>query len=268
MEAGWTVSEVGRQPWIVYEKMKVEDAATANTGIWITFIGVVILYVGLGVTTILVLRQMSRRFREGDRSGEADVPYGPNEPIGPASRRAADEREGPAVMATTAAVILFAAIIAYAVFGGADFGAGFWDLVAGGSKRGRRPREVIDHAIAPVWEANHVWLIFVFVLLWTCFPEAYASITLTLFVPLTLAALGIVLRGASFAFRKAVFAHPGPPQLRRRVRGLVGAGALLLRRRGRRHRLGAGPGRGQGGRPVGQLGQPDVRPGRACSRCA
>ncbi len=108
-------------------------------------------------------------------------------------------------MATTAALILFAAIMTYAVFGGADFGAGFWDLVAGGTKRGGRPREVIDHAIAPVWEANHVWLIFVFVLLWTCFPEAYASITLTLFVPLTLAALGIVLRGASFAFRKAVF---------------------------------------------------------------
>jgi cytochrome bd ubiquinol oxidase subunit II len=108
-------------------------------------------------------------------------------------------------MATTAAVILFAAITMYAIFGGADFGAGLWDLVAGGTKRGERPREVIDHSIAPVWEANHVWLIFVFVLLWTCFPEAYASITLTLFVPLTLAALGIVLRGASFAFRKAVF---------------------------------------------------------------
>jgi cytochrome d ubiquinol oxidase subunit II len=108
-------------------------------------------------------------------------------------------------MATTAAVILFAAITMYAIFGGADFGAGFWDLVAGGTRRGARPREVIDHSIAPVWEANHVWLIFVFVLLWTCFPQAYASITLTLFVPLTLAALGIVLRGAGFAFRKAVF---------------------------------------------------------------
>jgi cytochrome d ubiquinol oxidase subunit II len=63
---------------------------------------------------------------------------------------------------------------------------------------------VIEHAIAPVWEANHVWLIFTFVVLWTCFPEAYASITLTLFVPLTIAALGIVLRGSGFAFRKAV----------------------------------------------------------------
>jgi cytochrome bd ubiquinol oxidase subunit I len=70
--------------------MKVEDAATANTGIWITFIGVVLLYVGLGVTTILVLRQMSRRFREGDRTGEADVPYGPNDPD--ASSPADDEK--------------------------------------------------------------------------------------------------------------------------------------------------------------------------------
>jgi cytochrome d ubiquinol oxidase subunit I len=81
LEAGWTLSEVGRQPWIVYEKMKVEDAATANTGIWITFIGVVLLYVGLGVTTILVLRRMSRRYRDGERLGDADVPYGPSEPV-------------------------------------------------------------------------------------------------------------------------------------------------------------------------------------------
>ncbi len=80
LEAGWTVSEVGRQPWIVYEKMKVEDAATANTGIWITFIGVVILYIALGVTTILVLRGMSRRFRRSDHLDEADVPYGPSQP--------------------------------------------------------------------------------------------------------------------------------------------------------------------------------------------
>jgi cytochrome d ubiquinol oxidase subunit II len=108
-------------------------------------------------------------------------------------------------VSTAVAVLLFIAITAYAIFGGADFGAGFWDLVAGGAERGERPREVIDHSIGPVWEANHVWLIFVFVLLWTGFPEAYASITLTLFVPLTLAALGIVLRGSSFAFRKTVF---------------------------------------------------------------
>ena len=79
LEAGWTVSEVGRQPWIVYEKMKVVDAATANTGIWVTFVGVSVLYLGLGVTTILVLRIMSRRFAHGDASGEAGVPYGPRD---------------------------------------------------------------------------------------------------------------------------------------------------------------------------------------------
>jgi cytochrome d ubiquinol oxidase subunit II len=107
-------------------------------------------------------------------------------------------------MSTAAAVVLFIGIMAYAVFGGADFGAGFWDLSAGGADRGARPRSVIEHAIGPVWEANHVWLIFTWVVLWTCFPEAYASITLTVFVPLTIAALGIVLRGSGFAFRKTV----------------------------------------------------------------
>jgi cytochrome bd ubiquinol oxidase subunit II len=106
---------------------------------------------------------------------------------------------------TAVAVLLLAAVVAYSIFGGADFGAGFWDLVAGGAARGERPREVIDHSIGPVWEANHVWLIFCFVVLWTGFSEAYASITLTLFVPLTLAAFGVVLRGSSFAFRKTVF---------------------------------------------------------------
>src|SRR5262245_6559174 len=108
-------------------------------------------------------------------------------------------------MSTAIAVLLFFAVTAYAVFGGADFGAGFWDLVAGGAERGEAPREVIDHSIGPVWEANHVWLVFIFVVLWTGFPEAYASIMLTLYVPLSLAAFGIVLRGSSFAFRKTVF---------------------------------------------------------------
>ncbi|MET0578557.1 MAG: cytochrome ubiquinol oxidase subunit I [Ilumatobacteraceae bacterium] len=79
MEAGWVVSEVGRQPWIVYELMKVEDAATGNTGVWITFLLVAALYIGLGVTTILILRKMARRFREHD-VGDDEVPYGPSAP--------------------------------------------------------------------------------------------------------------------------------------------------------------------------------------------
>jgi cytochrome d ubiquinol oxidase subunit II len=126
-------------------------------------------------------------------------------------------------MADAIAVVLFVAVTAYAVFGGADFGAGFWDLIAGGAKRGARPRALIDHSIGPVWEANHVWLIFALVVLWTGFSEAFASITLTLFVPLTLAALGIVLRGASFAFRKSVFTTP-----EQRVFGAIFATSSVL----------------------------------------
>ena len=107
-------------------------------------------------------------------------------------------------MTDTVAAILLIGIVAYAIFGGADFGAGFWDLVAGGAKRGARPRSVVNHSIGPVWEANHVWLVFILVVLWTAFSEAFGSIMLTLFVPLSLAAFGIVLRGSSFAFRKEV----------------------------------------------------------------
>jgi cytochrome d ubiquinol oxidase subunit II len=101
-----------------------------------------------------------------------------------------------------AALVLWTGVTLYALFGGADFGAGFWDLTAGGAERGRRPRALIDEALAPVWEANHVWLIFCLVVLWTAFPTAFSAITTTLYVPLTVAALGIVLRGSGFAFRK------------------------------------------------------------------
>jgi cytochrome bd ubiquinol oxidase subunit II len=104
--------------------------------------------------------------------------------------------------ADAVAGVLWVGVTAYAVFGGADFGAGFWSLFAGRGDRGRRARELVDWAIGPVWEANHVWLIFVLVVLWTGFSAAFESIFSTLFIPLSLAALGIVLRGAGFAFHK------------------------------------------------------------------
>ena len=107
-------------------------------------------------------------------------------------------------MTNAVAIVLLFAITTYAVFGGADFGAGFWDLVAGNDEQSDARRRQIDHSIGPVWEANHVWLIFTLVILWTAFSEAFASIMLTLFVPISLAAFGIVLRGAGFAFRKAL----------------------------------------------------------------
>jgi cytochrome d ubiquinol oxidase subunit II len=104
--------------------------------------------------------------------------------------------------ADAVAAVLWVGVTLYAVFGGADFGSGFWALVAGGEERGRRARALIDWAIGPVWEANHVWLIFMLVTLWTAFPEAFGSVMSTLFIPLSLAALGIVFRGAGFAFHR------------------------------------------------------------------
>jgi cytochrome bd ubiquinol oxidase subunit II len=106
--------------------------------------------------------------------------------------------------ADVVAGILWVGATLYAVFGGADFGGGLWDLIAGGPERGERPRARIQRSLTPVWEANHVWLIFILVVLWTAFSEAFGAIMSTLYVPLALAALGIVLRGAGFAFRKSV----------------------------------------------------------------
>jgi cytochrome d ubiquinol oxidase subunit II len=100
--------------------------------------------------------------------------------------------------------ILLAGLTLYAALGGADFGGGLWDLLAGGDRRGRAPRQLIDDTITPVWEANHVWLIFILVIFWTAFPPAFAAVMTAAALPLWLAAFGIVLRGAGFAFRKEV----------------------------------------------------------------
>jgi cytochrome bd ubiquinol oxidase subunit II len=97
--------------------------------------------------------------------------------------------------------LIVAGLTAYAVLGGADFGAGFWDLTAGGAARGARVRGMVERSMSPVWEANHVWLIFVLVVFWTAFPTAFGSVGSTLYVPLGLAAVGIIFRGTAFALR-------------------------------------------------------------------
>ena len=99
------------------------------------------------------------------------------------------------------AAVLVVGLSAYAVLGGADFGAGFWDLTAGGAKRGARVRGMVKRSMSPVWEANHVWLVFVLVVLWTGFPQAFGPIMSTLYVPLFIAMVGIIFRGAAFALR-------------------------------------------------------------------
>lgn len=103
-------------------------------------------------------------------------------------------------IALIALCVLWLALITYAVLGGADFGAGIWDLFAAGAQR-QRQRQLINQALGPVWEANHVWLIFLIVGLFTVFPSAFTALTVALFIPLTIVLIGIVLRGAAFIFR-------------------------------------------------------------------
>ena len=105
----------------------------------------------------------------------------------------------PETLAVAAALLLTMA--AYALFAGADFGGGIWDLLAGGPHRGERARAAIDESLTPVWEGNQVWIVLGLVFLWTAFPPAFAAIMTTLYVPLSVSLLGIVLRGIGFAFR-------------------------------------------------------------------
>lgn len=96
--------------------------------------------------------------------------------------------------------VMVAALVLYALLGGADFGGGVWDLLASGPRK-REQRALIERVMGPIWEANHVWLILAVVLLFTAFPPAFAAISVALHVPLTLFLLGIVFRGSAFSFR-------------------------------------------------------------------
>jgi cytochrome d ubiquinol oxidase subunit II len=103
-------------------------------------------------------------------------------------------------MAEAAMTLLLLGLTAYVVLGGADFGAGLWYVLLPGDRR-RKLRDHTYHAMGPVWEANHVWLIFVLVVAWTAFPTAFGSIASTLYIPLFIAAVGIILRGTTYALR-------------------------------------------------------------------
>jgi cytochrome d ubiquinol oxidase subunit II len=121
------------------------------------------------------------------------------------------------------AVVLLAVIAAYALFSGADFGGGIWDLLAGGTRRGAVPRAAIDASVTPVWEGNHVWIIFGLVIMWTAFPPAFAAIMTALFTPLALSLLGIFLRGVGFAFR-----HEAERLNMQRLNGALFAASSLM----------------------------------------
>jgi cytochrome d ubiquinol oxidase subunit II len=115
-------------------------------------------------------------------------------------------------------------LTAYAVLGGADFGTGVWDVTAGEDRWGRRVHGAIERSMGPVWEANHVWLIFVLVVFWTCFPVPFGSVASTLYVPLFLAAVGIILRGVAFATRGV---HGGSRAGERAYRALFALSSVL-----------------------------------------
>ena len=87
-------------------------------------------------------------------------------------------------LATVVAMAMFVGVVVYALFAGADFGSGFYDLTAGSGERGSEIRTLVDTSIGPVWEANHVWLIYILVMWWTGFPATFAAATTTLFIPL------------------------------------------------------------------------------------
>lgn len=129
----------------------------------------------------------------------------------------------PATLPLVHALVIAIALNAYVLTGGADFGGGVWDLLASGERRDAQ-RETIARAIGPIWEANHVWLILVVVVLFTAFPPAFAAISTVLHIPLTLLLLGIVLRGAAFVFRS----YGSPADRAQRRWGRVFAMASLL----------------------------------------
>ena len=159
-------------------------------------------------------------------------------------------------LADILAGVIFVALNAYALLGGADYGGGVWDLLADGPRK-ERQRQLVAEAIGPVWEANHVWLILALVLLFTCFPPAFARLGIVLHIPLSLVLIGIVLRGSAFTFWRygghadeeqrhwgVIFAVASliTPLLLGTVVGAIASGALGEGVTGRRH----GGQRGQG----------------------
>src|SRR5689334_11234742 len=134
-------------------------------------------------------------------------------------------RERYVTLADVLAGVIFLALNAYALLGGADFGGGVWDLLATGPRK-ERQRELIAEAIGPVWEANHVWLILALVLLFTCFPPAFARLGTLLHIPLSLVLIGIVLRGSAFTFWR--YGGAGPEDVEQRHWGVMFAVASLI----------------------------------------
>ncbi len=173
LEAGWIVTEVGRQPYLVHGVVRTADMVTRRA-----LRGLAVIGYGL---------DLWRDWR-GHHRGTAS--FG-------SSRIAGELRVAPESILL---VVVFAALTIYALLGGADFGAGVWEVNTA-LQASPKERKLLYSAIGPVWEANHVWLIFVLVATFGAFPTAFAAICQALWLPLLLALAGIVFRGAGYALR-------------------------------------------------------------------
>ncbi len=192
--AGWVTTEVGRQPWVVYHVMRTSQAVTGAGGLPVGYATLALAYVGVAIGVVWILRRLAAA------PLECRIPAPPTPAASADPRPSRRERE---LMHLYEIPLIFALVglVLYTVLGGADFGAGIWQLTAGNGEFSERIRDHAHDSMAPVWEANHVWLVFVLVVFWTAYPAAFGSIASTLSIPLFLAGIGIVLRGASYALR-------------------------------------------------------------------
>ena len=140
-------------------------------------------------------------------------------------------------------IFVLVGLALYTILGGADFGAGIWQLTAGSGPDADRLRDHVHESMAPVWEANHVWLIFVLTVFWTGYPTAFGSIASTLSIPLFIAGLGIIFRGAGYALRSGTRTAREIARDRHRVCGVLDPDPVRAGRRCGRDRLVARAGR-------------------------
>ena len=173
--AGWVTTEVGRQPWVVYRVMPTTAAVTGAGGIPVGYGALVVIYLALAGAVAWILRRLARAPLPEAHAGARRRSPGP----APTAGRRSDR-----MLHALPLVFVLAGLVLYVVLAGADFGAGIWLLSSGRGERGERIREHAHHSMAPVWEANHVWLIFVLTVTWTAYPAFFGSIASTLAAPL------------------------------------------------------------------------------------
>ena len=235
--SGWVTTEVGRQPWVVYRVMRTSDAVTGAGGIPVGYAALALVYLAVGVAVAWVLRRLAR------------IPMDPPAP-------AADGFRGRLSNASLRAPARLLPDRAGALCRPRRRGLRRRVLAAlcGQGRAGVRVRDHAHNMMAPVWEANHVWLIFVLTVVWTAYPTAFGSIASTLSIPLFIAAVGIIFRGGAYALRAG---SPTPGELRadrRRHGARLDHHAVRPRGSRRRNRLRASAGRERGGRSRSRAG--------------